>query len=496
MLKKKLFYILCACIITPLVSAQQIIKSPYSIFEQLCPNADQLSEMQFSDESLTYSDLLNACGIPISQVDDNASIKLANSSTDVTMETLKLDAKTAKENFDNVVERAKFYLTNLDYFKDNYGLYTYRQNGQLIGQGDALIWNNVLLTSMCQTQSWYEANKAKIDAEYAPHPFDLKKRISDHWNAIKTGLYLPNGRPVRHPTRINSTDQNNRGESTISHDGITSTYYLGAIAKYTKCSPVADEFGDVINRMANYARKHRLNMAGDGNYVGIDLSILGSTVFFDSVLKLYNYPTGHWPMPLKHLIRIPDFLVPLVSIFSGTNGTNGSYAKVAYCKIHDNGPVFKSKFCKLWSYDSSTSYHLNHLLTVVAYIVAKEKGTIHFAFPNISIKRADKMLKRMARLKAEGIPNWLHVVTYRHFSKQSANDVIEALLTFPKDRFPSNDPKDKVLNLGCSDFIWQRIPQAAKCSNNGELYNAGDFLKAFAWLVQPHPEDHLNTTER
>lgn len=97
MLKKILLCIFCLNLLTSNIPAQEIIKNPYSVFQKLCPNVDQLSEEQLSDESLSYSELLNACGIPTSLPNDHINVELNNSFTDVTKETLNLDAKTARK---------------------------------------------------------------------------------------------------------------------------------------------------------------------------------------------------------------------------------------------------------------------------------------------------------------------------------------------------------------------------------------------------------------
>ena len=300
---------------------------------------------------------------------------------------------------------------------------------------DALMWNSVSLATMCMLNG-----KDNID---------LSSEINSLWSTIKTNNFMADGRMIRHPMNVD--------KRTFSNDMMLGFLYLGAMAKYTNCSQVTNDYLTKLNEAVTYLQNHNYDMQ--------DPSSIGDS---DSTTTVMSSNTKR---SIQRVLNI-----------YGTTADLGSFGADSLLIQTQSAPwLAKNKYYCRNGYLGSCVRGLNagiygnHLFFIRVVIAKIEKIITKTGYSDNTL---DEMLGNMAKVGNDfGYPNWLFVSAYRHFNSGTFNDVNDGLYTIFPDLLPS---ESNTTGWGCTDFIFQRVPMEP-CSGDGEVQIGVDFLEARAF---------------
>lgn len=177
--------------------------------------------------------------------------------------------------------------------------------------GDALIWNAVTLATYCILNQAFEQNSL-----YKGEPtLNLQEKIDTLWSNMKSNMITPDGRPYRHP-------KEKLVDNSISRDGMMGSLYLGAIAKYSKCTVADGEEGYAKKWLVpfrNYAIKHNFDIGATPDEKVVNSNdMYGATIeTMKMVLNIYGESYGELESRRKKLIK----KISLKDIIEGNLGS-------------------------------------------------------------------------------------------------------------------------------------------------------------------------------
>ena len=355
-------------------------------------------------------------------------------------------------DFGPIETRIQLYVDQLEGHRDSYGIYLPIKNGDtFIDQGDALIWNSLLLAAYC-----------RINMDLS---FNLDSIIERDWWLYKDNFILQDGRPIRHPDLADGLTKS----GSISKDGLTGFYVLGAVAYDTSCEPVKSEFSEVVTRVAKYAKGHDwlLGAPGSGKKKLI-LSYLLNRIYLSDLLQLYGER------------RIVKRNRVLVDLSEHASNDAGEFRNKTKCLRGDDIACIQA------DKNSSTTWHLHHENLISHAIFTKHD----IEDPYYTRKQIGKFRKSMAKIGRSDrfrdgttMSNWLFVLPWRINSGRSYFDIVRFLTRKFTDQLPNKSTP--IGNWKCTVMIWQRNPLENKCDpDRDEEYLGLDFLIPASYMVQ------------
>lgn len=330
-------------------------------------------------------------------------------------------------------KKASVYLTELEEHHDEYGLLLPREGTEFKDQGDALLWNSIAVAVYCLLK---ENDKA----------FAL-------WQSVKK-LQTSDGRLFRHPSLKDGV-----GRTSISKDGVIGFLFMGAMIYETSCFPMVLEYGDHIEKFAEYVRSHHYEMG-----VGVTdptVTFLGDRHLLKSVLRLYD--RSHENLDYKtslHDLSVSAEAAPY--IFNNKFLCDFINHQNPLCPALEQVSVFPS--------------HLTFLSVITSWVDWKHNmNPLHER--NELIQYSDSLARSGVDI---GFPNALfitgsEVINESYDFKFAANQ----LNTLFPEHLPSE--KNAVRQWGCTDYIWQRLPKES-CNQSGTGYLGLDFLLPYALI--------------
>jgi len=392
---------------------------------------------------------LFSCGVEVKDAVDYLELERR---IPATSSVIPLDANIVYDNA-AVIAKSKRYVSqsynhSTSSHYDSYGLLLPLRAGSFNHQGDALGWNMVSLQTMCMLTQAYKSGRLDSD-------FDLASDMQQLWADLKSSIIHPDGHLTRHPATTR--------ETSISKDHMAMFQSSLVMMKYFGCENILPDMSNALDKFIRYGAANSWEMGEAGK---TDIS----TTFLNGRHTLYDASS------VFGLGYAADDLS--LSTSAETTRLNSSIADYInenkyWCRLGYPGSCLRIANAGVYG------NHLNYS-SVVLFRIGAPSGR-NSIYTQIETKA---FLEDMGKVGQNiGFPNWLFVAAYRHFVLGSAatyNDINKHLAEDWPDNLPTNT--DAIKGWGCSDFIWQRVPEES-CGEVPEQQIGTDFLLLFAYTV-------------
>jgi hypothetical protein len=328
-----------------------------------------------------------------------------------------------KSTQEQVAIKARTYIQAIQY--DEYNLALPVRDNEFIDQGDALLFNSLLLAAFCILQ---EPSAERL------------------WDAYQQ-VQISDGRLVRHPSLAAGKEA-----TSISKDGVVGFLFLGSILIDHGCAAQQQVYKQMLDKFVHYAVSHNYEL-GVGK-TDPSVTLLTDRHVLRMVMKLYDL--DHSVLDTKfsgHDIRYSAKIAPTVFRYN------------LHCK---NG---NAEACKI-QMPGTFTIHLTFLSTSIALVDAKHNYNAQYSIPEVQ-----EMLQQLASVGVEeNVLNYLYLGKYWKETNQPVDDVFLFLL----NNFPLlTSERQEVIGFGCTDYVWQRTPYES-CNQSDTRYVGVDFLLAYA----------------